>query len=165
MKRSLLAIFACLGLIMTADAQVRRRVPQNLSTEQQPLVIVNSIETELSNIWLSPDKIKAMKVLKDSSATAIYGDRGKNGVLIIETKPSIELLKLATLLDLFNISEKDKTLKICKDKVLIQNPERILADKSEIVKIEVITDTYWVTPLIVGSEERFINIETRHKQH
>lgn len=165
MKISLFAILACIGLVMSANAQVNRRIPQNPSIEKQPLVIVNSIETELSNIWLAPDKIKAIKVLKDSSVTVAYGDRGKNGVLIIETKPDIELLKLATLLDLFNIPQKDKTLKICKDKILIQDPERILADKSEIVKIEVITDTYWVTPLIVGSEERFINIVTYHKQY
>ena len=163
MKRILFTILACTGILISADAQVRRRVPQNLNTETQPLVIVNAIETGLNSMWLSPDRIATVKVLKDSADIAAYGDRGKYGVLIIETKPYTEVLKLSTLLDIFNIPEADRTLKVCKDKILVSNPEKILADRSQIEKIEVITDIYWVTPLIAGCEERFINIETTKK--
>jgi TonB-dependent SusC/RagA subfamily outer membrane receptor len=160
MKAFLFSILLCSGLVMSADAQVKRRVSQNFNIEQQPLTLVNSIETDFNSLWLSPDKIKSVKVLKDSSSIAAYGDRAKNGVLIIETKANVELLKLSSLLDQFGISEKEKTLKICKDKVLIQNPDRIVGEKSQIIKVEIITDTYWLTPMIAGCEERFINIVT-----
>src|SRR5690606_26284175 len=36
--------------------------------------------------YLNPNDIKSMEVLKDASATAIYGARGANGVIIISTK-------------------------------------------------------------------------------
>ena len=36
--------------------------------------------------FLSPNDIASMDVLKDASATAIYGSRGANGVIIIETR-------------------------------------------------------------------------------
>ena len=36
--------------------------------------------------WLSPNDIKSMEILKDASATAIYGSRGANGVILITTK-------------------------------------------------------------------------------
>jgi TonB-dependent SusC/RagA subfamily outer membrane receptor len=163
MKAILILLVACMALTTISHAQPKRRVPLNGNIEKQPLAIVNSIEANLDQFWLSPDKIKAITILKDSAAIATYGDKGKNGVLIIETKPDIQLLKLTTLLDQFNIPEKDRNLNICKDKVLVQNPEKIFADKSDLVKVEVITDVYWVTPMIAGSEERFINIVTYKK--
>lgn len=36
--------------------------------------------------FLNPDDIESMDVLKDASATAIYGSRGANGVILITTK-------------------------------------------------------------------------------
>jgi len=40
--------------------------------------------------WLSPNDIKSMEILKDASATAIYGSRGANGVILITTKSGSE---------------------------------------------------------------------------
>lgn len=162
MKVLLFTILISLGLAATSDAQIRLRVPQNPNIEQQPLYIINSMESDMNHIWLNADKITSVRILKDSAA-ALYGEKGKNGVIFIDTKPSTEFLKLSTLFDQFNISEKDRSLKICKDKMLVLNPEKILADRSDIINVEIITDHYWLTPLIVGSEERFINITTRLK--
>ena len=51
----------------------------------QPLVIVDGKEAlekdALSKI--SPDRIKSITILKDKSATAVYGEKGKNGVIIV----------------------------------------------------------------------------------
>lgn len=49
-----------------------------------PLVLVDGIERSLNNI--SVDEIESFSVLKDASATAVYGVRGANGVIIITTK-------------------------------------------------------------------------------
>jgi TonB-dependent SusC/RagA subfamily outer membrane receptor len=35
---------------------------------------------------VNPDKIESISILKDKSANEIYGDEGKNGVIIIKTK-------------------------------------------------------------------------------
>ncbi|MBQ9296216.1 MAG: TonB-dependent receptor [Paludibacteraceae bacterium] len=50
-----------------------------------PLYVVDGVIT--SDIkFLSPSDIKSMEILKDASATAIYGSRGANGVILITTK-------------------------------------------------------------------------------
>lgn len=54
---------------------------------QTPLIILDDIEisqTDLNNI--PAETIEAFSILKDASATAIYGSRGANGVMIIKTK-------------------------------------------------------------------------------
>lgn len=49
-----------------------------------PLVIVDGMEQSLSDI--DPNQIKSLSVLKDAASTAMYGSRGANGVIIIETE-------------------------------------------------------------------------------
>ncbi|MFB9054016.1 SusC/RagA family TonB-linked outer membrane protein [Formosa undariae] len=55
----------------------------------KPLYVVDGVFFEDINI-LNPSDIQQMDVLKDASATAIYGARGANGVVIITTKNGIE---------------------------------------------------------------------------
>ncbi len=52
---------------------------------QNPLFIVDGIFTDDIS-FLNPADISRMDILKDASATAVYGSRGSNGVVIIETK-------------------------------------------------------------------------------
>lgn len=49
-----------------------------------PLVIVDGMEQSMSDI--DPNQIKSLTVLKDAASTAMYGSRGANGVIIIETE-------------------------------------------------------------------------------
>jgi TonB-linked SusC/RagA family outer membrane protein len=53
-------------------------------TSSSPLVLVDGIERGFSNI--DPEDIASFSVLKDASATAVYGVRGANGVILIQTK-------------------------------------------------------------------------------
>ena len=52
--------------------------------DKSPIVIVDGVEREMS--YLAPDEIETFTILKDASATAPYGVRGANGVIIITTK-------------------------------------------------------------------------------
>ncbi len=49
-----------------------------------PLVLVDGVERSLTR--LSPNEIESISVLKDASATAVYGAKGANGVIIVTTK-------------------------------------------------------------------------------
>ncbi|WP_461631424.1 SusC/RagA family TonB-linked outer membrane protein [Labilibaculum euxinus] len=49
-----------------------------------PLVIVDGVERKFSNI--DPNEIASISILKDASATAVYGVKGANGVIIVNTK-------------------------------------------------------------------------------
>ncbi len=51
---------------------------------QQPLVLVDGVEGSFSRI--NPEDIEQFSILKDASATAVYGVRGANGVILITTR-------------------------------------------------------------------------------
>lgn len=50
----------------------------------EPLVLVDGVERDFSNI--DPNEINTISVLKDASATAVFGAKGANGVIIVTTK-------------------------------------------------------------------------------
>lgn len=50
----------------------------------RPLILVDGIQTEIDNVMA--EDIESMQVLKDAGASAIYGVRGANGVIVITTK-------------------------------------------------------------------------------
>src|SRR5690606_831555 len=50
---------------------------------QAPLVIVDGMEQTLTDI--DPNQVKSITVLKDAASASLYGSRGANGVIIIET--------------------------------------------------------------------------------
>ncbi len=67
------------------DPLIRIRGVGSISAGGQPLFVVDGFPSD--NIqMLNPNDIETMDVLKDASATAIYGSRGSNGVVIITTK-------------------------------------------------------------------------------
>lgn len=69
-----------------ARMSVRIRGGNSINGSNEPLYVVDGfpIQGGLNN--LSPKDIASMEVLKDASATAIYGSRGANGVVLITTK-------------------------------------------------------------------------------
>ncbi|HEX8459780.1 MAG TPA: TonB-dependent receptor plug domain-containing protein, partial [Segetibacter sp.] len=70
------------------DAAVRIRVRGGMSItgSNDPLYIIDGVQVESGLSTISPQDIQSIDVLKDASATAIYGARGANGVIIITTK-------------------------------------------------------------------------------
>lgn len=62
----------------------------NQSTEQSvntPLIILDGFEISLTKLMdYNEEDIQSITILKDASATAIYGSRGANGVIVVETK-------------------------------------------------------------------------------
>jgi len=70
------------------DAQVRIRVRGGMSitNNNDPLFIVDGVQVENALNTIAPQDIESVDVLKDAAATAIYGARGANGVVIITTK-------------------------------------------------------------------------------
>ncbi len=67
-----------------ADAKIRIRGLNSLFGNNNPLYIVDGIATDPAS--LNTNDIASFEVLKDASSTAIYGNRGANGVILITTK-------------------------------------------------------------------------------
>ncbi len=66
------------------DMQIFIRGRASFAGDNQPLILVDGVERSFSQI--APDDIETISTLKDASATAVYGVRGANGVMIITTK-------------------------------------------------------------------------------
>jgi TonB-linked SusC/RagA family outer membrane protein len=59
----------------------------SLTQSNAPLYVIDGFPVEdASNLSINPDDIESMSILKDASSTSIYGARGANGVIVIETK-------------------------------------------------------------------------------
>lgn len=75
-------------------ASVRIRGNSSISVTNDPLYVVDGVILNTSTLangtspidYLNPNDIKSVEVLKDASATAIYGARGANGVILVSTK-------------------------------------------------------------------------------
>ncbi|MHA8060846.1 SusC/RagA family TonB-linked outer membrane protein [Aquirufa beregesia] len=69
-----------------AGPQIRIRGRRSFNASNDPLYVVDGIPLSGGIDDINPSDITSMEVLKDASATAIYGSRGANGVVIISTK-------------------------------------------------------------------------------
>jgi iron complex outermembrane receptor protein len=114
-----------------ARQNITVRGPGGVRTGSTPLFVVDGFALDNSGTggatnpltFLNPNDIESIDVLKDASATAIYGARGANGVILITTKKgkagfssvtysgSLGVSKLAGKLDLFSADEYRKQVK------------------------------------------------------
>lgn len=68
-----------------ADIRIRVRGSNSINGNNQPLIVLDGvIGADLRSI--NTNDIASMEILKDASATAIYGSRGANGVILVTTK-------------------------------------------------------------------------------
>ncbi|WP_242919929.1 SusC/RagA family TonB-linked outer membrane protein [Pontibacter liquoris] len=77
-----------------AGSQIRIRGGSSLNASNDPLVVIDGVPVDNNAIsgssnplsLINPNDIESFNILKDASATAIYGSRASNGVIIITTK-------------------------------------------------------------------------------
>lgn len=78
-------------------SRIRIRGGASLNSSNDPLIVIDGVPVEGNGIagsanllnTINPNDIESMTVLKDASATALYGSRASNGVLIITTKKGV----------------------------------------------------------------------------
>jgi len=69
-----------------AETTIRVRGIRSVFADNDPLIVVDGIPTSTSLNDFNTADIESIDILKDASATAIYGSRGANGVILITTK-------------------------------------------------------------------------------
>lgn len=77
-----------------AGSRIRIRGGSSLNANNDPLIVIDGVPLESSGIagaanalsFINPNDIETFSILKDASATAIYGSRASNGVILITTK-------------------------------------------------------------------------------
>ena len=102
-----------------AGTTIRIRGTRSIEASNEPLIVVDDVMDAVSDINdINPSDIESISVLKDASATAIYGARGSNGVILITTKSGAQSARpvvnaiaefgvstLPSRLDIMNASE------------------------------------------------------------
>jgi TonB-linked SusC/RagA family outer membrane protein len=68
-----------------SEMQIRIRGTRSLTASNDPLIVLDGIPFAGSLSDINPSDIKSLDILKDASATAIYGSRGANGVILVST--------------------------------------------------------------------------------
>lgn len=102
-----------------AGATIRIRSGASLSASNDPLIVIDGVPVDNSKIeggdnvnligGINPNDIETFTVLKDASATAIYGSRASNGVIVITTKKGESgriRLNYSTNLSVSTVTEK-----------------------------------------------------------
>ena len=101
-------------------ATIRIRGGSSLSGNNDPLIVIDGVPMDNNGVkglannlsMVNPQDIESFNVLKDASATAIYGSRGSNGVIIITTKKGRKGQKPSVSYNgSFTVSTKKKTIK------------------------------------------------------
>jgi len=73
-----------------ASSQVTIRGVATVNNSTAPLYVVDGIIVGENADFINPNDVESMEVLKDASATAIYGSLGANGVILIKTKSGVK---------------------------------------------------------------------------
>ncbi|MDR1202584.1 MAG: TonB-dependent receptor [Tannerellaceae bacterium] len=128
------------------DGKIRIRIrgDNSINSSNDPLYVVDGIIGVSGINLLNPGDIESLEVLKDASATAIYGARGANGVIMITTKRGFKSDKpvisydgylsvghMARKLPLMNASEWWQTYNTTMDNAAKYNPEGYAQGKYE----------------------------------
>ena len=104
-----------------ASSTVRIRGNSSLNGSNAPLVVIDGFPWgdagDLKQI--NPQDIVSMEVLKDASASAIYGSRGANGVILITTRKAQENVTRITLRQQTTVSGFSSELNLWRDPVLM----------------------------------------------
>ncbi|WP_183403260.1 MULTISPECIES: SusC/RagA family TonB-linked outer membrane protein [Hymenobacter] len=101
-----------------APASVRIRGNSSLNANNDPLYVIDGVPVDKDGIsgasnpltLINPNDIESVTVLKDASATAIYGNRAANGVILVTTKKGLQGEKLTVnLSSQTSVSRRTKT--------------------------------------------------------
>lgn len=133
-------------------AKIRVRGGSSLNASNDPLIIIDGLAMDndgvkgLSNLLsvVNPQDIESFSVLKDASATAIYGSRGSNGVIIITTKKGRKGQKpTVSYSGSITISEKKNTIDVLNADEFRATVEKLYGKDSEAYSALGTANTNW----------------------
>ena len=133
-------------------AKIRVRGGSSLNASNDPLIVIDGLAMDndgvkgLSNLLsvINPQDIESFSVLKDASATAIYGSRGSNGVIIITTKKGRKGQKpTVSYSGSVTISEKKNTVDVLSADEFRATVEKLYGKDSEAYSALGTANTNW----------------------
>ena len=96
-----------------ANAAVRIRGVATINGNASPLYVVDGIQVGTNANFINPSDIESIEILKDASATAIYGAAGANGVVMITTKHGSKGTTTVNITADFGIQSVPQSFDVC----------------------------------------------------
>ena len=123
----------------SGNATIRIRGGSSLSASNDPLIVIDGVPmTNQANAggtnaltMVNPNNIESMTVLKDASATAIYGSRASNGVIIITTKKGKKGRPQVTFAANFHMNTNRKYLNMMESDEYLATMEKYASDRTK----------------------------------
>lgn len=135
-------------------------VPLHLQ-KSDPFVMINSQETAMGAFIVAPEQIATVEVLKEQEAVMRFGDKAKEGAIIIKLKQDVPFARVQAVYDFFQIPQDQQQLKLTINDQLITNKELLLADMQLIEKLELKTQDVTATSRFSFDEDTpYLNIVT-----
>jgi len=124
-----------------SGSTIRIRGGSSLNASNDPLIIIDGVPIDNNNVsgssnflsFVNPNDIESFNILKDASATAIYGSRASNGVILITTKKGKEgsplvinfdvNTSIATAVEFVDVYSGDEVRKIALDNPTLYNAD------------------------------------------
>ena len=133
-----------------SGANIRVRGGSSLNASNNPLIVIDGVAMDQTGIkgvrnplsLVNPQDIESFNVLKDASATAIYGSRGSNGVIIITTKKGRKGLNIQYNGSL-TVSTKVKNIEVMDGDQFRSFVTNLFGEKSEAVSKLGNANTNW----------------------
>ena len=99
---------------------------------------------------------------KAQKLTARYGNKAKDGAIVMAVKQDISLARIAQVYAAFNVPAQQQTLPVAIDDKMVGNPQLLLANIKEIVKLEVKKqDVTAATRFSFDEDALYLNIVTK----
>jgi hypothetical protein len=132
--------------------------------EAKPYVLANNLPTSRLALIVNRHSIKSMDVYKGQEAIAKFGEKAKEGAIVITMNPNVQLVRIKEIYRHFNVPAQQRGLKVCINNQLINNADLILADLKEVIKVDVIQqDITAPYRWSLDENEQFLNIITAEK--
>lgn len=111
---------------------------------------------------LAPENIESIDVYKDENATAKFGDKAKDGAIVIKAKTSIKLATIQDIYTKYSIPVAQQSLKVVINNQLVKDPNLILANLKQIEKVEIMQqDIFAPVRWSLDDEEEFLHITAK----
>ncbi|WP_101446709.1 hypothetical protein [Pontibacter ramchanderi] len=167
MKKLLFSLlFAVCSLQAFAQQELihpKEQRKQGLVSQPQPYVEVDGRQVAQASLPLiAAVHIDSAEVLKKEKAIERFGDKAKDGAVILHVKPTTELATLQDIYTQFRIPADQQNLKVIINNRLVKDTSLILANLEQIEKVEVVKqDIAAPVRWSLNDEEEFLHITSR----
>lgn len=127
-----------------------------------PALLVDSLETSSDALIVNREDLEIVKIYMAGEVPEVFSQQAGKGLLVAKTAPGTDLLRLADVLDHFEVPARNRELRVLVNKGLVEDPSLLLADINRIEKIEVVKLNLTLDNVSwsIDPDEKYINIST-----